>query len=123
MTKDCAGKKAEKYLSCVLFFSPFFLGGFHLVVSCFFSISLFVVLTLVVSSDKSLRLYRNDSILSITLLLVAFGASALWAVDRGMAVFGLIHFFPILPFSLLMMQQSVSEKDIRNQAFDILFFI
>ena len=104
-------KALDRYLFYILFITPFCLGGFHLLISCAFSVVLLVILWMVVCRQRGLHLYRNDAILAVIALLIGFGASVLWAVDRGMAVFGIFQFFPILPFALLMMQQSSGRKD------------
>ena len=102
---------AEKAVCCILFAAPFCLGGFHVCISCVFSVCLLAASAVAARKQNGLRLYRSDPFLAVAALLFGLAAAVLWAVDRGMAAFGIFQFFPILPFTVLAMQIRAGEKD------------
>lgn len=99
-----------KILQGLFFASPFCLGIFHIFLSCTATIALSVVIIVLLLSNKNLSLFHNDSLLSVGIIVIGYGFSSIWAVDRGVALMGFFKFLPLLPFSVLVMHLSGDEK-------------
>lgn len=92
------------------FVSPFFFGGFHVFVSCIFSIVLLGYLLYLSSKKPGITVRINDTLLAEVVFLLFYLLSCLWAVDSGMAVMGFWKFLPIFPFLLIIMQMDEEQK-------------
>jgi hypothetical protein len=84
--------------------SPFFFGGFHVFVSCIFSVIIFGYLFFLSSKKPGITVRINDTLLAVVVFLSFYLLSSIWSVDSGMAVMGFWKFLPIFPFLLIIMQ-------------------
>ena len=90
--------------------SPFFFGGFHVFVSCIFSVILFGFLFYLSSKKPGITVRINDALLVVVVFLFFYLLSSIWAVDSGMAVMGFWKFLPIFPLLLIIMQLDEEQK-------------
>lgn len=91
-------------------------GLFHEFLSCAASAALCMYLLITARKNGSIKFKLNIASVSIILISLFYGLTALWAVDSGMAVIG---FFKFLPLPLYMLAVMQSEEDPIN-SLDIL---
>lgn len=103
-------KQSNKTAALFLGILPFFSGGFYSFLA--FPISLFLVVWIlrIVKKNGAFRFWLSDALLAITVIVFAYGVSALWAVDKGMSWWGLIKHMPLLLYALAIMQMESEEK-------------
>ncbi len=89
---------------------PFLVGLFYEFACALVSAYLIGCLWSCAVKNKGLKFVLNDSTIAVFAVVFFYALSASWAVDKGMAVFGFVKFFPILPFSLLVMQLAGEDK-------------
>ena len=107
MTKRCEifSLKFLLIMTAVLF------GGFYEFVSCIVSAVLGVYLLYILYKKKKLRLYWNGPLILSAVTAAGYAVSVITAVDRGMALIGVIKFLPLVLFALAYMQLSEEERD------------
>ena len=88
------------------FVLPFLAGGFHSHVSFVTSWVLFFQLLRLYRENKSLSFVLNINSLSVLMLVAAYAVAPLWAASRGMAMYGLLRYLPLLLYILLLMHGS-----------------
>lgn len=95
---------------------PFFSGGFYGFLA--FPISLLILLWLVhvVKKNGEFRFWLSDALLAIAGIVLVYGISALWAVDKGMSWWGAVKHMPLLLYALAIMQMEPEE---RKNIFDL----
>lgn len=84
--------------------APFLCGGFYEWASCLFSVILTGYLLYLLKKSGVMVIKINLTWISILLLVISYGASMVWAVDHGMAIFGFVKFLPLLLFLVVIMQ-------------------
>ena len=94
----------------LLFVLPFAAGGFYTWTAAPISALLLFALWRKVRANGKLTLYKNMGFLAVLAVFAGFCVTPLWAADKGMAVFGIARFFPVLLLALLMMQLDTEEK-------------
>lgn len=97
-----------KHLSfgeCVLYFSLFFVGIFHVYLSCALSIVLLIRLAILAHKNGSLNVCVDMTFIAVTVLAVAYLFSTIWAIDSGTAIFGFFKFLPLPLYALVLMQE------------------
>lgn len=94
----------------LLFVLPFAAGGFYTWTAVPVSGLLLFALWRKVKENGKLLFHKNLSAFAVIAVFAGFCLSSLWAADKGMAVFGIVRFFPVVLFSLLLMQLSAEEK-------------
>ncbi len=94
----------EAALCFLLYIHPFLSGGFYPYSWALTSCVLVALLWHCARRQGCLQLRFGDPILALLLLTVSSGASVFWAVDRGMAVWGIVRYVPVLLFALALMQ-------------------
>lgn len=104
-------KNTEGLLKAIRLFlavMPFIIGGFHVWGSALASVFLVCCLFVIYRRNGHL-FFAFDPVFTALLVLEAFLLiSPFWAVDSGMAVFGLIKFLPLPLFCILLMQCKAS---------------
>lgn len=99
---------------CVLWFlvlmAPFLAGGFFEWSAAILSAGLAGILIYICRKSGGLQVYLNLPLLTVAVVVLSYGLGAVWAVDRGMAVFGFVKFLPWLLFLLLLMQTDSEER-------------
>ena len=88
------------FCDCLLLAALVLTGGFHEYIACGLSVAMCVFLLLRLRKDKTLSLPKNAFFLAAAVISLGYGITALWAVDRGMALIGFVKFLP-LPLYLL----------------------
>ena len=100
-------------LGLIMFVLPFCTGGFDFVGCTVVSICLVVFLWRQAEFSKGLNIRLSDSFLSIALLTISYGLAFLGGADHGMAVWGIVRYFPILLFVVCLMQlKTDNAKDV-----------
>lgn len=102
-------------LPIVIFFTSLILiGCFHEETSCL--ISAFLSVALVIYSIKNKKIYLKMNLLTISVFVIVFAylITAIWAVDRGIAIIGFVKYLPLLIFSVIIMQDSEVKERIIN---------
>lgn len=99
-----AEDRTVRRLLWLLFVLPFLAGGYHICVSALVFVFLLWQLIVFGKQRSGLRLYLCDGVLAVLLLVLAYGITALWAADHGMAGYGFIKYLPLLFYVLLLMQ-------------------
>lgn len=84
-------------------------GLFHDAVACFFSGALLLLLIGRMAKTGRLVFRKNLTLWTVVAIVVFYGLSVIWALDRGMAFVGFLKFLPLLLFVLLSQQ----EEDIK----------
>lgn len=102
--RDCK----NKLLTWLLGTLPFCSGGFYPFLSI--PVSGLLIFQLLRERKKPLRVYMCPGGAALLGMLLCFGLTILWAVDRGMAPFGLISFLPVALLGLVLMQLEPEEK-------------
>lgn len=107
MTKRC-----EIFpLKFLLIMTAVLFGGFYEFVSCIVSAVLGAYLLYILYKKKKLRLYWNGPLILSAVTAAGYAVSVITAVDRGMALIGVIKFLPLVLFALAYMQLSEEERD------------
>lgn len=89
---------------------PVCIGGFYTWLSIPVSGLLFYYLFLYARREKHLNFYFNLSSAAVLAVYLGFCLTPLWAADKGMAVFSIIRYLPLVLYMLLLMQMSADER-------------
>ena len=100
-------KDITQVLLCV---SPFFTGIFHDFESGILALVILIWIAVLAFKKGALRIPKTSLMLAMTVLVLIFPVSCLWAVDKGMTVIGFLKFLP-LPLFLILRSQGVSGKN------------
>lgn len=95
------------YLTVVL---PFAAGGFHTYVSAVTTVCLVVHLVSVFQKQGYLRLTLNLNSIAVMLVMLGYCITPMWAADKGMAVFGIVRYMPVVLYVLTLMQLTPGQK-------------
>lgn len=98
-------------LQIILAFSVAAVGVYYEWTSAIVSILLTAFLALCYVQDKKLRVPKGWTFAASIVVVAFFGVSTLWAVDKGMAIFGMVKFLPVPLFIIALCQISEDEKD------------
>lgn len=90
----------------------FLAGGYYTFLA--FPVSLFLVLWIAftVKQNGQFRFWLSDAVIAIGVLVFAYGASAFWAVDQGMAWWGLVKHMPLFLYVLAVMQVEPNDTHV-----------
>ena len=94
------------FVSAAFFVSLFCVGFFYEYLSCIAGAVFAVWLFINHIRKKQTVIYLNTAFLAVTVIVVLYGLSYFWAVDRGMAFIGFAKYLPLLLFALCYMQTS-----------------
>lgn len=97
-------------LCWLLYVLPFFCGGFYSETCAAVSVFLLGYLFYLCKNQKSFLLCLSDSLLAIVVLVLGYSLSFLWAADKGMAAWGVVHFLPVLLFALVLTQFAKEQR-------------
>ncbi len=97
----------------IFLLSFIFAGGFHDYFSCLLSLLFSIFLFLKIRKNKALQLRINPLSIAVCALVLFYGLSVIWAVDRGMALVGFLKFLPLLLYLLLLQQSAPRKKALR----------
>ena len=104
MVRDLAALKKCNMADWLLLAALLVVGGFHEFISAALSAVFAVYLIVLVKKNKGFA--WKDTFLSWAVLVVVllYGMSSLWAVDRGMAFIGFVKFLPVFLYLLILRQ-------------------
>ena len=102
-------KSVLKPLKIFIAVSPFLIGIYYEWVSCLVSVFLLGYLLYCLKARGKIQISWSIALFAAALIPAAYGISALWAVDSGMALFGMAKFLP-LPLFVLAAQQTGREE-------------
>ena len=80
----------------VLWIQPFLAGGFHTFLAAVTAGVLLGGLLLTVCREKVLKMTTNVHSVSFSVLVLTYCIAPVWAADKGMAVFGILRYLPVL---------------------------
>lgn len=103
------GKSVLKPLKIFIAAVPFLIGVYYEWASCLVCMLLMGYLWYCFKMKGKILISWSVPLLAAVLIPVAYGISAVWAVDSGMALFGMAKFLP-LPFFVLSVQQTEKEE-------------
>ena len=103
--------KENKNIIIITALSLLTVGSFDVFASCTVSAVLCVMLTAEKIRNKTLKVYKSYAFFSLCLIVLSYGLSFIWAVDRGEAVFGFLKFLPVLLFAVFLMQGESDKSD------------
>ncbi len=103
---------SPRLLQLFLFVLPFVIGGFFTYLNALAAIFLLVILILVGMRQGFLLLRLNLTTLTLLAIFGSFCITPLWAADRGMAVFGIVRFLPVLLYGLLLLQLTDKQREL-----------
>ncbi len=83
-------------------------GGFYIWFSCIVSVALMIMILVEIFNQKKIVIIKNPFGIAVMVVGLFYLLSCLWAVDRGMALFG---FFKFLPFPLYLIYLEQHEID------------
>ncbi len=112
--------KNMTFLEYVFFFSVFAWGLFFEFADCIVSIILFIYLLYLYNKNKKLIFVSNIETISICVIVLFYAVSSLWAVDRGMAIWGFLKFLPVLLFLMCIIQLG---NEIKTKLFRLVPYI
>ena len=95
----------------LLFLLPFLAGGFHTYAAPLTAAVLMAELIRTVRGRKQLRFVWDRNTLTVLVLVLGYCVTPLWAADKGMAVFGICRYLPLVPLYLLLMQQNREDRE------------
>ncbi len=109
MTKFFSSCKGLGFPAILFAVSVFCIGCFYEFLSCIFSVCLLVYLGITFHKQGRLSLRFNLTAAAVGVTVLLYGLSTVWALDRGMALIGLIKYLP-LPLFLIAIQQDPKAK-------------
>ena len=112
--RNMAGKmemeKLFRFMNIFLAVIPFLAGLYFEYFSCLAGIVLFGYLIYEIRRQECVYFRLNDASMAVIVLVVFYGISIVFAVDRGMALWGMFKFFPLFPFLLLLLQMDRGQR-------------
>lgn len=86
-------------------------GLFHEYLACFAGLILSIYLATCMHKNNGIKLHFNMCLLSVTLIVISYGVTTFWALDKGAALIGFFKFLPLLLFLISVMQKSKEADD------------
>ncbi len=87
-------------------------GGFYTWFSCIASVLLMAGILISVFREKRLLIIRNPFGIAVTVVAVCYLLVCLWAIDRGMALFGFFKFLPFPLYLIWLEQREINREEI-----------
>ena len=87
-------------------------GGFYIWFSCIASVILLIAVLISVFREKKLVISRNPFGIAVLGVGFMYLLVCLWAVDRGMALFGFFKFLPFPLYYIYLEQREVDREKI-----------
>lgn len=98
--------KKLSFADIIILFALIFNAGFNEYVSCVITIFTTAYLFYRIIKNKAIQFNLNLFTISIFLISITYGLTAIWAIDSGMAFIGFLKFLP-LSLYLLVLQQNI----------------
>ena len=94
----------------LLWILPYLAGGFHTASAAITVVAILLSLYRTYSQAQSLRFVWNTSAIMCLVIPLAYCISPLWAADRGMAVFGILRYLPVILLAFFLMQCTAEQR-------------
>lgn len=107
-TEICKQVKKLGFTEIFLVFSIMLMGLFHEFLSCIAGIAICIYLMVLIKKRGKLFFYTNIASVAVLAIVLFYGLSIFWAVDKGDAVIGFFKFLPLALFIILVMQRTES---------------
>ncbi len=104
--------KKISFAEYALFAALFFVGIFHVYLSCILSIVLLIRLFICYRKKHFFLIRRDWTFISVVVLVFSYALVSLWAIDKGIAIFGFFKFLPLLLYLLVLMQEEGSKEKV-----------
>lgn len=104
--------KQFSFADIILLISVLLIGSFNEFVGCILSIVLTVYIFFRLKSSKKLTIKLNALSVSIALICLMYGITALWAIDSGMAFIGFLKFLPLTLYLITIWQDQKPSVEI-----------
>ncbi len=101
-------------LTAIVLISLLAIGLFHEWLSCVVSVLLLIWLCRKLGRDKNFSFNLSFTFLALALIVVFYGLSIFWAVDKGMAFVGFLKFLPIPLFAICLYADKEAENLIKK---------
>lgn len=102
-------------IKMTVFLVPFLIGIYHEFLSAVVAVFLMIFLLCIIIKEKKLNIEISLPFIFVSVFLLLYLIAEFWAVDKGMNIFGFVKFFPLLPFSVILMQTDDAQKnEIKN---------
>ena len=103
--------KLKTTLPLFLGLLSFFAGGFYAFLA--FPVALYLSVWLMLRSKKAggLRLCLSLESVAVLLVVLAYGLTAFWGIDRGLAWWGFVKFIPLVLYAAVLMQLDQQERE------------
>ena len=98
------------YIEIFLIISLFAVGIFHEFLSCIVSLILCIYIAILSGKNGGAKFTVGLGSSAIAAIVIFYGISELWAIDRGTAFIGSLKFLPLLLFSVVLMQSDTSPE-------------
>lgn len=102
---------AYKKLWVFIFLAPFVFGGFHIAVSCVYSVVLLAFLCIDCVLKKELTVKISLPLLVSLVIFIGYFVSVFNAVDSGSAIYGVFKYLPVVLFALCIGDSQQSDRD------------
>lgn len=100
------------FLTVFIALSLFSIGLFYEYLSCMASVILCIYIVYFSIKNKAFHLKISLASISVFLVVISYGVTAIWAIDSGDAVIGFFKFLPIILFVLLLMQEKEGKPNV-----------
>lgn len=110
--KTLRNSVSEKYYVILCILTAIYLmmaAGYYEICGATVSVALFC-LFIWYSTKSKVFFFVNDTFCSLAVISVSYLISCIWAVDSSSAIWGIAKFFPILMYTLCVMQLSVDYR-------------
>lgn len=94
----------------LMFVLPFAAGGFYTYLSAVTASCLVIHLVTTAKKQGYLRITLNLNSAAVALVVLGYCITPFWAADKGMAVFGIARYLPMLLYVLALMQLTPEQK-------------
>ena len=111
-------KENISFADIIFLITLFAVGGFNEFVSCLLSVAFSVYLFVKILKNKNLRIKINLMSISVAVIVLFYGISALWAIDSGMAFIGFLKFLPLILYLISLWQTNKAHF-----ALDVLAYV
>lgn len=98
-------------LYAIFCFSPFLIGVYYEWLSCIVSLFLVGYLFYCRIAAGKIKFPLTPLMAACSVIVIFFAISPLWAVDKGMTVFGAVKFLPLPLFCISISQTESSQRD------------
>ena len=104
--------KNISFSQMILYLSLFFVGIFYEYLSSVLSVVLLVWLTVRLIKTGKLKVEMSVTFIAVSVLVISYAVTSIWALDRGTAIFGFFKFLPLFLYTLVLMQDGDGKEKV-----------